>query len=769
MNLPGRNRAGLQTPAANQSIGEFLQDIIFKNYSGGRRSALTLTGKITIGTIICGFLPILLGLGYNTQTIRAQKQQEIRAGLQRSLDDRKQLLDNQVDRFKDILLTTARNTAFLRFYEARTPAERSLWQGETEKAILHLTTTFPGLIDESCFIGQSGAELARVVFDKIAPAADLSPDESGAAFFEPAMTANAGDVVVVGPYVSADSERPVYAFATPITDTSGRKVALVHLEVPLAYLQGQMNQLRGGVTTLLADGSGNVLIDSRRPVPADGSFAKLEEVIGQARPQAGMRRVGFGGEDLLVNAIENPSLPGSFLIVVQPDNTAAIIREVLSGTLTVSGLTLLILLVLAYVFARRVTAPTRQVVRAMESLAQGDLTVAQLPVGSRDEIGKIAGAFNQVLEMLQRVRRLMAQVLDASNRLVQSSEVMTGSAAQAADATAQIGAAIERVARGASEQAGSISGTVQAVEQFSGNADRIAAGAQSLINEMHAASRIMQEMAQAVNDVAKSGEEVAEVAAEALRTARSGGESVAETLGAMERIRRASADAAERVRELDRYSQHIGEIVQIIRDIADQTNLLALNAAIEAARAGEHGKGFAVVADEVRKLAERSGRATQEITALVESIQKGGRAATEAMGTGTQEIERGAALAGNAGKALEQILAGMERTNEKAQGISAAVEEVAAGTSQGVQLMEVLSGMSEQFSGSAEAMYALSVQMGLTLQQLGSVAEDNAVSSEEVTASVGNIHAAMEEIRKSSSSLHEMAEDLRKLVGEFKI
>lgn len=138
----------------------------------------------------------------------------------------------------------------------------------------------------------------------------------------------------------------------------------------------------------------------------------------------------------------------------------------------------------------------------------------------------------------------------------------------------------------------------------------------------------------------------------------------------MERIKTTVTESGERIKQLGEQSKAIGEIIQVIDDIAEQTNLLALNAAIEAARAGEHGKGFAVVADEVRKLAERSGKATKEIANLIISIQKGTDNAVSAMEKGISEVENGSRFAHDAGQALKEILVTVERANQQVQIIS---------------------------------------------------------------------------------------------------
>src|SRR5690606_9959702 len=134
---------------------------------------------------------------------------------------------------------------------------------------------------------------------------------------------------------------------------------------------------------------------------------------------------------------------------------------------------------------------------------------------------------------------------------------------------------------------------------------------------------------------------------------------------------------ASSMEELGQHSARIGEIVQVIAEIADQTNLLALNAAIEAARAGEHGKGFAVVADEVRKLAERSGAATKDISELIDAIRQGIDVSLEAMQAGTREVQKGTELAAEAGSSLTRILDGIRTVNQQVGEISRSAEGIA--------------------------------------------------------------------------------------------
>jgi methyl-accepting chemotaxis protein len=250
----------------------------------------------------------------------------------------------------------------------------------------------------------------------------------------------------------------------------------------------------------------------------------------------------------------------------------------------------------------------------MEKFADGDLTI-QLLAKRDDEIGELYSGFNRSVE---KIRGMIEQVYEAVDAT--------------ASASAEISASTEEMAAGAQEQtrqSGEVSGAVEemtrSIHATTSNVDRAASMSK------------------------KSGEQ-----------AKEGGRVVEETVAGMNRIAEVVKQSAATVGALGASSDQIGEIAQVIDDIADQTNLLALNAAIEAARAGEQGRGFAVVADEVRKLAERTSKATKEISAMIKKIQEDTAVAVEAMNRGNEEVEHGKRLSARAGASLSEIINGAD-------------------------------------------------------------------------------------------------------------
>ncbi len=283
----------------------------------------------------------------------------------------------------------------------------------------------------------------------------------------------------------------------------------------------------------------------------------------------------------------------------------------------------------AWLVARSIVGPIRAACAFLGVVARGDFT-GRLACHTRDELGDLARSCNDTVE---RVSGLISQVGDAAKRVAGASREIAG-AGRDAD-------------QGMSEQNRGVNQIAAAVEELSASS----------------------------SEVASKSSSGAERANQSGAVAREGVAAVESTLDEMRSINEAVAKSSERVAALGKRSEQIGEIVAVINDIADQTNLLALNAAIEAARAGEHGRGFAVVADEVRKLADRTQKATAQIGDSIRAIQDDTRATVAEMASGSDQVGRGVARAEAAGDTLERIVAA-------AGDVSALIAEIAASADQ---------------------------------------------------------------------------------------
>ncbi|MBI4697431.1 MAG: methyl-accepting chemotaxis protein [Nitrospirae bacterium] len=225
-------------------------------------------------------------------------------------------------------------------------------------------------------------------------------------------------------------------------------------------------------------------------------------------------------------------------------------------------------------------------------------------------------------------------------------------------------------------------------------------------------------MSQTVADMARNSSNIASSASETLKAAREGGSVVSTSLEEFMKIKESVSGLAQFISSLGNHSKEIGQIVSVINDIANQTNLLALNAAIEAARAGEQGRGFAVVADEVRKLAEKTAGATTEVTNMIKAIQGETSLAITAMDESIQRVESGVNLSTRTGEALNKIVDGVNSLQSMLQQIAAATEEMSATAEKVSEDIEAIAVISRKTNNNALTMSSTAEELTHNEKQL---------------------------------------------------
>lgn len=363
----------------------------------------------------------------------------------------------------------------------------------------------------------------------------------------------------------------------------------------------------------------------------------------------------------------------SHMLVLEYENTA----KKNHNNIWISSVSMVVILVVFIIISmwlmnKYIIAPISQLSRAVSSVSQGNLSVELDLTQNKDEISQLMSAFSKMTERLRTI-------------------VMN----------------IESAAVGIEKQSSELNNT----------AGMLKSGSESQFNKGEEAAVSSQELSRAVGDIAQNAENIASAANETTTTAFDGNKVVTNSINEIEEIAKTVNESAEQISSLNEQSQKIGDIIIVINDIADQTNLLALNAAIEAARAGEQGRGFAVVADEVRKLAEKTSKATQEINTMITDIQNNLTNATSTMETIDLKVKKGVELSSETMQALENII-------NKVKGLGDVVDQISNSTSHMASITNEISTNTDTIREEANVNLSNATQVADSSQSLTDLADN---------------------------------------------
>jgi len=497
-------------------------------------------------------------------------------------------------------------------------------------------------------------------------------------------------------YISTPNEEKWAAFQTAMTETQTEAATLATLSAGNAELKAAADAVVSHVSRYTAQANIYHQNEVAKAAALDGMVEAGSKIMGSS--QSGH---AFYGGAYLISSIAHEQQEAA---------------QLQANTMIIAflGLSIAIGVILAWTITRSITKPLATIGRELKELADtGDLS-KRCSITNKNEIGVMSAALN---EMLDNVTQPVAQIATTAGYIAQGD--LTQSVA-----VEGVKGDVKKLADGFKTMLDGLKETIAAVksstDQVASGAEELSSSAEEVNASMEEVSSTIQQVATGSQNTAKDSETMLKQAQEAGKSSEDGQRAAKQVNDKMYLIKQTTQEGANKIQALGEKSKEIGKIVDTINQISEQTNLLALNAAIEAARAGEAGRGFAVVADEVRKLAEESGQATQQIRDLIGGIQTEIDSAVKSMGENTKQVEEGS-------KGVEAALTAFNT------------------------LPQVIGSVNK------------------SAQEVGSVAQENASGAEEVSASIEEVTSSMQQVSGAAQQMSSIAAELKTIVSRFKL